>query len=112
MNSVRRERSTSSAEGSQSFSGAAPLTPWPRRRRPSPARVELVRVVRAEQPHLFAVAGDQLAQPLLVGQALAPVGVVEVLEEAQARRAGGRSGELVVVEVGVAAVQQPALAAS
>ena len=38
------------------------------------------------------------------------VGVVEVLEEAQPGRAGGRRRDLAVVEVGVAAVQQPALA--
>ena len=70
MYSVRRERSTSSAGGSQSFSGAAALTPRPRRCARLRA-VQLVRVVRAEQAHLVAVARGQLAQPLLVGQALA-----------------------------------------
>ena len=55
----------------------------------------------------------QLAQALLVGrEPLLAVGVVEVLEDAQPGRAVGRRRDLAVVEVGVAAVQEPALAVS
>ena len=71
--------------------------------------LQLVRVVRAEEGDLVAVAPGQLPQPLLVRLAGPVVGGVEVLEEAQARRAGWRRLDLAVVEVGVAAVQQPAL---
>ena len=54
------------------------------------------------------IAG-QLAQPLLVAD---PGGVVvgdDPLEDPQRRRAVGRIGHLAAVEVGVAAVQQPAV---
>src|SRR6476469_9246360 len=94
MYSAGREASTSSAGGCQSCSGP----------------VEVIGVVRADERDLVAVASGQLAQPFLVGDPLLAFGVVEALEEAQAGRAVGGSGELAVVEVGVAAVQQPSVA--
>ena len=113
MNSVRRERSTSSAEGSQSGSGVAALTPSrSRRRRLRLLALELVRVVGAEEGDLVAVVRGELAQRApgwrLAG---AVVGGEEALEDVQPRRAAGRRLDLAVVEVGVAAVQQPAVAA-
>ena len=113
MYSVRRERSTSSAGGSQSFSGA-PAVAHAAVAASAELRLvalELVRVVRAEQRDLVAVAGGQLAQPLLVGLALALRSAA--LRFWKKRRPGGQlggRGDLAVVEVGVAAVQQPALA--
>ena len=48
-----------------------------------------MRVVRAEQPHLFAVAGDQLAQPLLVGPRRLPSAALSSWKK---RSPGGQAG--------------------
>ena len=78
-------------------------------RGPGLLALQLVRVVGAEQGDVVAVAGGELAQPLLVGLAGLAVGGVQVLEEAQPGWAAGWSLKLAVVEVGVAAVQEPAV---
>src|SRR3954453_11241195 len=96
MYSARREASTRSAGGCQSCSGP----------------VEVIGIVRADEYDLLAMAAGQLAQAFLIGDPLLAVGVVEILEDPQAGRAVGGRGELVVVEVGVAAVQQPSVAGS
>ena len=67
------------------------------------------RVVRAEQANLVALRAGQLAQPFLVGGAHLVVLRHQLLEDGQARRAVGRGLDLAVVEVGVTAVQQPAV---
>ena len=111
MNSVRRARSTSSADGSQSFSGAGRVHAAAARARSRLFALELVRVVGADQvaPRRRGAAASSRSRSRWRGGAV--VGGGDVLEDASApagRRAGVAS--CAVVEVGVAAVQQPAVA--
>src|SRR5579871_839273 len=72
--------------------------------------LEQVGIVRADQLDFAAVAGGQLAQPLLVLPARLAVRLVDVLKDADPGRGVRRRLDLAVVEEGVPAVQQPAVA--
>ncbi len=110
MYSVRRARSTSSAEGSQSFSGAAALTPA--RRRLSRACARSSSCGSCEQTSCTSSpwrAASSRSRSWLARRWRRSA----LLRFWKKRRPGGQlggSGDLAVVEVGVAAVQQPAVA--
>src|SRR5690348_9016504 len=79
------------------------------RSRPGALALELHGIVRAEQPNLVALRAGELTQSLLVGGSHPVVLGHQLLENGQARRAVGRVLDLPVVEVGVAAMQQPTI---
>ena len=65
--------------------------------------------MRADQGHLVGAALGELAQALDVAAARVPVDLVERRERGDPPGAVRRRRDLAVVEVGVAAVQQPAV---
>jgi len=66
--------------------------------------------VRTDQLHVFAMLPSKLSQSFLVVATQLSIVSHDILEQAQASWARVRCGEFVVVEVGVAAVEQPTLA--
>src|SRR4051795_5191098 len=83
--------------------------PWLGVAGPALVAGELRRIVRAEDRDLALPLAQQLAQPLLVAQPRAAVGLHQPLVGPQPRRAARvADAHLARVEVGVAGVEQPA----